>query len=178
MTIRPAFWFLCATLLMMATTAGRADDKPGDRRLSLYNAANGEELSIVYRSGEHYDRDALRQLNRFLRDTRNDEKKEIDPKLFELLYDLSLVSGNPGGVYEVVRAYRSPSLDEKLRKQGRQINTNEYHGRGKALDIRLQGTSLDDLKDAAVKMSRGGVGYYPEQDYITVDLGPVRFWTG
>jgi uncharacterized protein YcbK (DUF882 family) len=45
-----------------------------------------------------------------------------------------------------------------------------------AIDIRLPGLSTARLRDAALELHRGGVGYYPVSDFVHVDVGRVRHW--
>jgi uncharacterized protein YcbK (DUF882 family) len=45
-----------------------------------------------------------------------------------------------------------------------------------AIDIRLPGRTLGEVRRAALDLARGGVGYYPKPDFVHVDTGPVRAW--
>jgi uncharacterized protein YcbK (DUF882 family) len=47
---------------------------------------------------------------------------------------------------------------------------------GRAIDIRLAGVPVTDLRDAALSLALGGVGFYPREQFVHVDTGRVRSW--
>jgi uncharacterized protein YcbK (DUF882 family) len=150
------------------------NEKP--RHLFLHHSHTGEELDVVYRSREGVSGSAAKKLDHFFRDFRTEEATQMDPALFDLLYDLKARVRNPDGVIEIISAYRSPVTNEMLRKKSSGVARKSFHTRGQALDIRLRGTSTSQLKKIALAMGRGGVGYYRRSDFIHVDTGPVRTW--
>jgi uncharacterized protein YcbK (DUF882 family) len=154
----------------------RHDNQP--RILTFRHLHTDERLKIAYRIGDHYERDALEKLNRLLRDHRTGESAAMDPRLFDLLYDLQQRAGHPGAEFEVFSAYRSPRTNAMLRRTSRGVARRSLHMSGKAVDIRLVGCSNRRTKDAAIALSRGGVGYYPRSSFVHVDTGPVRTWRG
>jgi uncharacterized protein YcbK (DUF882 family) len=133
-------------------------------------------MEATYRIGDHYQRDVLHRLNRFLRDFRTGEATVMDPKLFDLLYDLQYRAGNPEGEFEIFSAYRSPETNAMLRRTSGGVARRSLHISGKALDIRLRGCSNRAVRDRAIAMHRGGVGYYPRSSFVHLDTGPVRAW--
>jgi len=178
---------LVAGALTLAVTLsvvlGAADDPPGStdpptgpRRLRLHHTHTEESIEIVYHDGETYLPDSLARIDHFLRDFRTDHVHPIDPGALDILWQLSYSVENPEGVYEIISAYRSPKTNEILRDQSRGVAKNSQHLEGKAIDVRLRGTETTALRDAALKLKRGGVGYYRSSDFVHVDTGRVRTW--
>jgi uncharacterized protein YcbK (DUF882 family) len=148
------------------------------RTLSFFNTHTGERLRTTYCEAGSYDAGALREINYILRDFRVDEVKPIDPKLLDLLHELSgtLETDRP---FHIISGYRSPHTNQMLRQRGGAttgVATRSLHMVGKAIDIRLPGVKLDHLRGAARSLKLGGVGYYPSSNFVHVDTGRVRFW--
>lgn len=154
--------------------ASKQDDAP--RILSLHHLHTNEKIRIAYRIGDRYQRDALRKLNLFLRDFRTGDVAVIDPKLFDMLYDIERRLGFAGGSFEILSAYRSPKTNDMLRKASRGVARNSLHMSGKALDIRFSDASTRRIRDCALSLSRGGVGFYSRSDFVHIDTGAVRRW--
>ncbi|WP_454766535.1 YcbK family protein [Cupriavidus campinensis] len=149
---------------------------PGARALSLSHTHTGERLELVYAMGDQVLPDAQFALNRFLRDHYSGDVGNIDPKLFGLL---SALRGTLGAdrPFEVISGYRSPFTNERLRKtRGGGVARHSLHMDGMAIDIRLPGVPLADLRDAAVSLQTGGVGIYERENFLHVDTGRVRQW--
>ena len=147
----------------------------GERRLSFSHTHTGEQLDVTYvRDGQHID-SALAEVNEFLADFRTGDVTTIDPDLLDFLYDIR-VSLSSEGRYEVISAYRSPATNEMLRSQGNGVVRNSQHLLGTAIDVRLAGVELTRLRDTAIAMQRGGVGYYEASDFVHIDTGRVRRW--
>jgi uncharacterized protein YcbK (DUF882 family) len=165
-----------AAKLHASTPPGADPALPADRVLSFYNIHSGESAAAEYcRCGE-LQSDGLATIDRVLRDTRTNETKAIDVGLLDLLVLLAL-SVSTDEPFHVISGYRSPSTNEYLRKHGGGgVAAHSLHLVGKAVDIRVPGTKLRDLYRAAVALRRGGVGYYPAEDFIHVDTGRVRTW--
>jgi uncharacterized protein YcbK (DUF882 family) len=145
------------------------------RQLSVRNIHNDEQLSAVYWSNGGYDDGALRDLNFVLRDWRNDEMREMDRSLFDLLHELAgrLGANEP---YEVISAYRSPETNAMLAAQNGGVASKSLHMDGVAMDVALGSGRLEELRDTAWEMQRGGVGYYAKSGFVHVDTGRVRRW--
>lgn len=151
---------------------------PGDRErsLSLFNTHTGESLqSVVYWSGGDYLPEALADINFLLRDHRTDQIKPMDPKLFDLLHILSNKLDNHKP-FQIISGYRSPESNRKLRQTSSGVAKKSFHLAGQAVDIRLPGRNLAQLKRAALNLRAGGVGYYPQSNFVHVDTGPLRSW--
>jgi uncharacterized protein YcbK (DUF882 family) len=148
-------------------------------RLNLHHLHTGESLSVVYRVGDTYVPSAIAQLNHFLRDHRTQEESHYDPKEFDVLHNVLMRLGKPAAEIDVVCGYRTPWSNNFLR--GRSANTgvakNSQHMQAKAIDIRIPGVLTANLRDAALSLQAGGVGYYPVSQFVHVDVGPVRQWT-
>ncbi len=147
--------------------------------LSLRHLHTGETLKIVYRIGDTYIPAAMEKLNHFLRDHRTEDQSHYDPKEFDLLHNLLTRLGRPHGEIDVVCGYRTPWSNEFLRTRGRDtgVAKNSQHVQAKAIDIRVPGVRTRNLRDAALSLQAGGVGYYPISQFVHVDVGPVRQWT-
>ena len=136
----------------------------------------GEKLDVVYRDGNSYVPGALTELDHFLRDYRNGEVRHYDPRLFDLLYKLLDAAGRPEAWINVVCGYRTPQTNAYLRSHGHSVAKHSLHMQAMAIDIRLPGTSTAKLRDLALALHEGGVGYYAGSDFIHVDVGRVRRW--
>ena len=148
-----------------------------DRQLSFLHTHTGKRLDIVYSRNGEYIPEALDRINRFLSDFRTGDVTEIDPALLDLIHDVRDELGSDG-TYQVISAYRSPQTNDMLR--GRSANSgvakNSQHTHGRAIDVRLEGVATSVLRDQALAMQRGGVGYYESSDFVHMDTGRVRRW--
>lgn len=147
----------------------------GARRLSFYHTHTSEKLQIEYAENDAYVPQALAEINHFLRDFRSGEVHEIDPRLLDMLHAVrQRTSGQ--GTFEVISGYRSPATNDMLRHQGQGVAQRSLHLTGQAIDVRLSGVQTRALRGAAIAMRQGGVGYYPESDFVHLDTGRVRAW--
>ena len=144
--------------------------------LRLYHTHTGEHLDIVYRHGDTYIPEALAKLDHFLRDHRTGEIHHFDPRVFDVLSDTTAAVGRPAAEIHIVCGYRSPHSNEYLRTHTSGVAKNSLHMRAEAIDVRLPGTSTVALRNAAMALKLGGVGYYPTSDFIHVDVGRLRRW--
>ena len=147
----------------------------GERSLSFYHTHTKKTLDVTYSIGGEYVESALVEINDFLGDFRNGDATAIDPALLDLIYDVR-ASLNSNGTFEVISAYRSPETNEMLRKLGRGVAKKSQHLLGRAIDVRLRNIDSIALRDAAIKIQRGGVGYYEKSDFVHIDTGRVRRW--
>lgn len=163
--------------LALASTPGfarRQSDKP--RVLSLHHLHTDERITLTYRKGDHYQRSSLERLDRFLRDFRTGDVTSIDPNLFDLLYEVKQTVGHDDAVFEIVSGYRSPKTNAMLRRTSGGVARRSLHMSGKAIDVRASDLSTRSIRDAALRLSRGGVGYYTRSDFVHLDTGNVRRW--
>jgi uncharacterized protein YcbK (DUF882 family) len=159
-----------------ATTEVPEDGKPYE--LKMTNLHTGENLSIVYRIGNTYVPEALEKLNYFLRDHNTQDVSNYDPKEFDVLHAMLSRLGKLDSVINVVCGYRTPETNSALRKGSPQTGVAEHsqHMEGHAIDLRVPGVTTVQLRDAALSLQAGGVGYYPVSQFVHVDVGPVRQW--
>jgi uncharacterized protein YcbK (DUF882 family) len=147
-------------------------------RLRFYHTHTRERLDVVYRRGDQYIPEALDELDHFLRDHRTGDVRHFDPHLFDLLHDLTASLGDSGGEIDVICGYRTPWSNEFLRTRSPHTGVAQHslHVQAEAIDIRLRGIPTAELRDAALRLHRGGVGYYRSSDFVHVDVGRVRRW--
>jgi uncharacterized protein YcbK (DUF882 family) len=153
----------------------QASAAPGARELAMVHTHTRERIALVYAVEQTYVTDALSTLNRFLRDHYSGDVAPIDPRVFDLLHQVrQLVGGSQP--FEVISGYRSAATNETLRTtRGGGVARHSLHMEGRAIDVRLPGVPLADLRDAAVSLKAGGVGYYAGQ-FVHIDTGRVRRW--
>ena len=149
---------------------------PLGRELAFYNIHTSETTRVLYFDNGKYVPDALESLNHFLRDWRTGDIHTIDPALFDQLHDLQALTEGQGA-FTVICGYRSPKTNEALHERSSGVATHSQHLLGKAMDLNLPGKDLSHLHAAALSLKAGGVGYYPNSDFIHMDTGPVRQWT-
>lgn len=154
----------------------RANVSPdGARAIAFHNLHTGEDLAATYWAGGNYVPTALSDINHILRDFRTGDVAAIDPRLLDLLYQLRIrMEGDEP--FHVISGYRSPKTNGELANQNNGVAKKSLHMKGMAIDVRLPGRQLDGLRQAAVALELGGVGYYPKSDFIHVDVGRVRYW--
>jgi uncharacterized protein YcbK (DUF882 family) len=146
-----------------------------ERSLAFYNTHTSERLKTVYWVQGSYLPDSLSEINHILRDFRTNEIKNIDLRLLDLLFALQneLDTHQP---FHIISGYRSPQTNAFLHAHTLGVAENSLHVVGKAIDIRAPGRALPVLRNAAVSLKGGGVGYYPKSDFVHVDIGRVRYW--
>ena len=145
------------------------------RSLSVLNLHTGEKLAATYFEAGRYLPDALAALDRVLRDHRTGEVHPIAPGLIDLVADLAGHFGRPDAV-QIISGYRSPASNAALHARSSGVATRSLHMQGMAMDIRVPGAPLERLRDSALALGKGGVGYYPDSNFVHVDVGRVRRW--
>jgi uncharacterized protein YcbK (DUF882 family) len=149
---------------------------PGERVLALAHTHTGERLQLVYARADGYQPDALGALNHFLRDHYTGRVGRIDPALFDLLHRVRGLLGSTDA-FEVISGYRCPETNQRLRQgRGGGVARHSLHMDGQAIDVRLRGVPLAELRDAALSLRAGGVGFYPRDQFVHIDTGRPRSW--
>jgi uncharacterized protein YcbK (DUF882 family) len=166
---------LGATATLTAPGLWASVHRAPERTLSFRNLHTGEKLHATFWADGDYIREELRAVNHLLRDHRSGDVHPMDPKLLDVLYLLQQ-SVAVKGAFHIISGYRSPATNQKLRAQSSAVAKKSLHMQGKAIDIRLPGCQLKHLRDAALALKSGGVGYYPDSNFIHVDTGRVRRW--
>lgn len=177
---RRRFVTACAGLATTAFLTNNAIAAPlkalgAERKLAFYNTHTGESLKTVYWAAGDYVPEGLADINRVLRDFRTGEVKPIDRGLLDQLASLRGLTGATKATH-IISGYRSPKTNNMLRGHSNGVAKKSLHQEGRAIDIRIPGVQLAHLRKAALSMKAGGVGYYPESDFVHVDTGRVRFW--
>jgi len=162
-----------ASVLPSAAVAG--SQTAGPRKLSFVHTHIDESLSVTYFNQGGYVADGLGRLNHLLRDFRTQDVHPIDPRLFDVLYDLQVLADRDAS-YEIISGYRSPRTNAMLHNRSSGVATRSLHMDGKAIDVRLSGFPCKKLRDLALSMKRGGVGFYATSDFVHLDTGRVRSW--
>jgi uncharacterized protein YcbK (DUF882 family) len=146
-------------------------------RLVLVNTHTGEVLDTVFRDSAGYRAGELGRLDWLLRDYRTGDVLPLDARLFDLLSELATRAGvDPR--YEVISGYRSAATNAMLVATTDGVSSRSLHMEGKAIDVRLAGLPIERLRDLALARAAGGVGYYPVSDFVHLDIGRVRSWSG
>lgn len=165
-----------AAPVAIAKTRPRAGvTRLNERSLAFYNLHTGESLKRTYWAEGKYIPEALGEINYVLRDFRTGDQHAIDPDLLDLLARLRarLDTAKP---FQVISGYRSPKTNAMLREVSTGVAQHSMHTLGQAIDIRIEGRRLRNVRDAAWSLQRGGVGFYPASDFVHVDTGRIRFW--
>jgi len=158
---------------LLAATGPKAS--PDARNLSFRHLHTNERLDIEYWSAGSYVKPGLKAVDHVLRDWRTGEVHAIDPALLDLLHALVAETGTQKP-FEVICGYRSPATNAMLRQKSNGVASGSLHLVGKAIDIRLADVPLVRLRDTAIDLRLGGVGYYPSSNFVHVDTGRVRTW--
>jgi uncharacterized protein YcbK (DUF882 family) len=180
---KPTNWIVRSFLLIVVMLVSpspkpgaAAPDTPTERRLRLHHTHTGESIDIVYKRGETYVPEAVAQIEHCLRDHRTGDVHRFDARLFDLLADLTASVGRPDAFVEVICGYRAPWSNRFLRSKSKGVAGHSLHMQAQAIDIRVPGVKTSELRDAALALRRGGVGYYARSDFVHVDVGRVRRW--
>jgi uncharacterized protein YcbK (DUF882 family) len=162
------------TLGLVAARAARSAED-SRRSLSFVHTHTGEQLTVVYFEDGAYCGPALQKVNQLLRDFRTGDVFPIDPAVLDRLYRLRLATGSDQP-FHVISGYRSPATNSALRARSDGVAEHSLHMQGRAIDVRLPGTSTATLASLARREAGGGVGYYRVSDFVHVDTGRVRSW--
>lgn len=150
---------------------------PERRSIAFINTHTGESLAADYFRGGSYCEESLSSLNHLLRDFRTGDVAPIDRHLFDLLHDTAALAGQEAR-FEVISGYRSPATNAMLNSRSGGVAKRSLHMEGRAIDVRLQGYRTDKLRDLALAMRSGGVGFYRKSDFVHLDTGRFRTWAG
>jgi uncharacterized protein YcbK (DUF882 family) len=169
---------LVALIILFSNNGLESAAANGDTRtLSLHHIHTDEDITVTYKRDGRYDEEALKRLDRFLRDWRKEEEIHMDPRLFDVIWEVSREVGGDRPVH-VVCGYRSPATNAMLRRRSSGVAQFSQHTLGKAMDFFIPGADLEELREAGLRLQRGGVGYYPSSGspFVHLDVGSVRHW--
>lgn len=170
--------FAATTIVAAPTYANAAGFLRGGgdiRRLRMYNGRTGENMDTIYWIEGKYIKDAIKEINYFMRDWRQDLTKSMDIRNFDIMtaaHNLMDVS-EP---YLLLSGYRSPKTNAMLRSRSRGVAKNSLHMKGQAADLRLKSRSVSQMFKAGVSCGAGGVGRYSSSNFVHMDCGQVRSW--
>jgi uncharacterized protein YcbK (DUF882 family) len=172
-----AFGLGAAALAMASPLKGALAAMPqsGERTLGLVSLHTNEKLMATYWRNGAYDQGALKDIDYVLRDHRSGEVARMDTNLLDLLVELHRRTGSRNA-FQIISGYRSPKTNAMLASASGGVAKRSLHMDAKAVDIRLHDVALSDLRQAALGMKAGGVGYYKKSDFVHVDTGRIRQW--
>ncbi|MGH6840356.1 MAG: DUF882 domain-containing protein, partial [Methylocella sp.] len=148
----------------------------GDTRtLNLYHSHTGESIQATFRVNGSYDPAVLEKLNWFLRDWRNNDRTRMDPRLFDVIWEVYRTAGATQPIV-IVSAYRSPETNAMLRHRSRGVAEHSQHILGRAMDTTMPGMPMERIREIGMRLQRGGVGWYPSSNFVHLDVGGVRAW--
>lgn len=175
-TVAPGCLSLAA-LVAASGQVGNAVANGDTRTLDIYHTHTKESVSIIYKRNGSYDRAALDKLNWVLRDWRRDEPTSMDPRLFDIVWEVHREVGSTEPLH-IVSAYRAPETNAMLRRRSRAVAKHSQHMEGKAMDFYLPDASMAKVREIGLRLQRGGVGYYPTafNPFVHLDAGSVRHW--
>ena len=162
-------------ILMMAKPSLGIATVSETRNLSFRHLHTNEKLTLEYFSDNQYQYESMNRLNYLLRDFRSSEVYPIDPKLFDLLHSIKQATGSKG-YFEIISGYRSPKTNSMLRNKSNGVAKRSLHMQGKAIDVRLTDVSTASVRQAAIALKAGGVGYYKKSNFVHLDTGRFRTW--
>lgn len=147
----------------------------GHRMLSFEHTHTGEKLNLTYFERGKYIEGALQEINYLLRDFRTEETHPIDTALLDQLFDLKQTIGT-NKPFHIISCYRSPLTNAQLRKNSHKVAEHSYHLKGRAIDIRVEDVASKTIRNAALALAQGGVGFYPRDNFVHLDTGKFRAW--
>ena len=145
------------------------------RELKLHNTHTDESLNVAYYQNGDYDFGAMRELNAILRDHRQNVIKGMDPTLFDQLWHIQQLLQDDSSI-EIISGFRTKKTNDMLRAKSSGVAQNSYHPKGQAIDFRLANVPTKQVRNVAVHLKIGGVGFYPKSDFVHIDSGPPRTW--
>ncbi len=159
----------------LPTQAFAALTQKNNKVLSFKNLHTGERLETCFFSDNQFIVSELNKINHICRDFRRNEVHEIDKELLTQVNAIQTLLRSDAEV-QIISGYRSPATNEQLRSSSGGVAKKSFHMLGKALDFRLKGVPLDEVRDVAISLKAGGVGYYPKSNFIHIDTGRARSW--
>jgi uncharacterized protein YcbK (DUF882 family) len=169
---------IAALLIFLGNSSLQTAVADGDTRtLSFHHAHSGEDITVTFKRNGRYDDDALKKLNWFMRDWRKDEQVEMDPRLFDVLWETYREVGGRQPI-QVICGYRSPETNSMLRRRSSGVAEMSLHTKGDAMDFFIPGVPLEKIREVGLRLQRGGVGFYPTSGspFVHLDTGSIRHW--
>src|SRR6185437_2580929 len=146
---------------------------PSPQRIHLVNAHTNEVFDGVYRNQDGPIPSVMTDLSEFFRDFHADQTHVMDVEVLDFLTTIMAATGQTSAT--ILSAYRTPETNASLAKTNFGVAENSQHLYGRALDVYFE-NDLEKSMQAARKLQRGGVGWYPHSHFMHIDSGPVRNW--
>ncbi|HEY4774615.1 MAG TPA: DUF882 domain-containing protein, partial [Xanthobacteraceae bacterium] len=175
---RAGSWGLAALAVLFGSDSLQNAAANGDTRtLSLNHLHTREDITITYKRNGRYDEAALKKLDWFLRDWRRNEATRIDPQLLDAMWEVTREVGVDKPI-QIVCGYRAPATNAMLRRRSRGVARASQHTQGRAMDFYLPGVPIEEVRNAGLRLQRGGVGFYPSSGspFVHLDTGRIRHW--
>jgi uncharacterized protein YcbK (DUF882 family) len=169
---------IAALLLVLGNRTLQTAIAEGDTRtLSFHHVHTKEDITVTFKRNGRYDQVALKKLNWFMRDWRKDEEVTMEPQLFDLLWEAYREVGGSEPI-NIICGYRSPGTNAMLRARSSGVAQSSLHTKGEAIDFFIPGVPLEKIRNAALRMQRGGIGFYPTSGspFVHMDVGTIRHW--
>jgi uncharacterized protein YcbK (DUF882 family) len=169
---------MAGLFVLIAGNALQSAVAEGDTRtLSFHHVHTGEDITVTFKRDGRYVPEALKQLDWFMRDWRKQQETQMDPRLYDLLWQVYREGGASGPI-DIICGYRSPGTNAMLRARSKGVAEYSQHIDGKAIDFFIPGVPLSKLRAIGLQMQRGGVGFYPTSGspFVHMDVGLVRHW--
>lgn len=145
------------------------------RRVRMYSGRTGERIDMIYWIEGEYVREAVKEINHFMRDWRTDGIKSMDLRTIDIMSAAHNLM-DASEPYMLLSGYRSPQTNAMLRSRSRGVAKNSLHVKGQAADLRLSSRSVSQIARAAQACKGGGVGKYSRSNFVHMDCGVVRTW--
>jgi uncharacterized protein YcbK (DUF882 family) len=168
---------LSAAFAMIPVSLESADANGDTRTISIMNVHTNEMATVTFKRNGYYDAEGIKQLSWLLRDWRKDEPTSMSPRLFDILWEVHQETGSQEP-FHAVSGYRSPETNAMLRRSSRGVAEHSQHMLGRAMDSYLPDVPVERMREIAMRLQRGGVGYYPTagSPFVHIDAGSVRAW--
>ncbi|MDQ2081949.1 DUF882 domain-containing protein [Xanthobacteraceae bacterium Astr-EGSB] len=167
---------LAAVALLLGGQSLQNAAANGDTRtISFRHIHTGETATITYKREGRYDNAGLKQINHIMRDWRRDEEVRMDPRVIDIIWEVNREVDGRSAI-EIICGYRAPATNQMLRKRSRGVAQFSQHTLGRAVDFHIPGVPLEAVRNAGLRLQRGGVGFYPSSKFVHLDVGSVRHW--
>src|SRR4051812_31802134 len=180
LSLLKAGYHLGLTSLLLVAGAGSVHDATAlneTRTLSFHHTHSDEDLTVTFKRDGRYDEEALKKINHFLRDWRNQDSTTMDRHLFDILWEVYRdVDGKTPT--QIIPASRPPATNAMLRRRSSGVARHSQHMLGHAMDFYIPDVALENIRAAGLRLQRGGVGFYPTSGspFVHLDTGNIRHW--
>jgi len=147
------------------------------RRIRMYAGRTGESINTIYWIDGNYIPEALKEINYFMRDWRENAVRVMAPETIDIMAAVHNVL-RVDEPYLLLSGYRTARTNALLRRHSRAVAKHSLHIQGEAGDVRLRSRSVVQMARAAKSFAAGGVGTYYRSDFVHMDCGQVRTWRG